>query len=130
MPRQGEVGIRRIGQIAITVRDVERASSFYRDVLGLPHLFDAPGMSFVDCDGVRLMLAVPETGEFDHPSSILYLDVVDIEAASEELERRGVKFERKAEQVADLGDRVLWLASFRDTENNVLALMSEVPKLL
>jgi methylmalonyl-CoA/ethylmalonyl-CoA epimerase len=125
-----EVGIRRIGQIAITVRDVGRARAFYRDVLGLRHLFDAPGLSFLDCDGVRLMLAVPETGEFDHPSSILYLDVADIEVSSRELERRGVKFERKAEQVADLGDRVLWLASFRDSENNVLALMSEVPKVV
>jgi methylmalonyl-CoA/ethylmalonyl-CoA epimerase len=130
MRAEAEVGIRRIGQIALTVRDVARASAFYRDVLGLRHLFDAPGMSFLDCDGVRLMLAVPETGELDHPSSILYLDVADIEASSRELERRGVHFDRKPEQVADLGDRVLWLASFRDSENNLLALMSEVPKLL
>jgi methylmalonyl-CoA/ethylmalonyl-CoA epimerase len=126
----GQVGIRRIGQIAVTVRDVARAREFYRDVLGLPHLFDAPGLAFMECDGVRLMLAVPESGEFDHPSSILYLDVADIRAASAELEERGVTFERPAERVADLGDRELWLASFRDSENNVLALMSEVPKKL
>jgi methylmalonyl-CoA/ethylmalonyl-CoA epimerase len=124
----GQVGIRRIGQIAVTVRDVDRAREFYRDVLGLPHLFDAPGMAFMDCDGVRLMLAVPESGEFDHPSSILYFDVADIAAASTELERRGVVFERSAERVADLGDRELWLAAFRDPEHNMLALMSEVPK--
>lgn len=125
-----QVGIRRIGQIAVTVRDVDRARAFYRDVLGLRHLFDAPGMAFLDCAGVRLMLAVPESGEFDHPTSILYLDVADIDASAAALEARGVKFERPAERVADLGDRVLWLASFRDSENNVLALMSEVPKEL
>lgn len=123
-----EPGIRRIGQIAVTVRDTARAKAFYRDVLGIRHLFDAPDMAFFDCAGVRLMLAVPESGEFDHPSSILYLDVPDIRAAHALLVQRGVIFDRAPERVADLGDRVLWLAFFRDSENNVLALMSEVPK--
>jgi methylmalonyl-CoA/ethylmalonyl-CoA epimerase len=121
-------GIRRIGQVAVTVRDPERATAFYRDVLGLRHLFDAPPMSFFECGGVRLMLAVPEAGEHDHASSIIYLDVSDIDAAHATLVARGVRFERAPERVADLGDRVLWLAFFRDSEANMLALMSEVPK--
>jgi methylmalonyl-CoA/ethylmalonyl-CoA epimerase len=121
------VGIRRIGQIAVTVRDVERATEFYRDVLGLRHLFDAPpGLSFFDCGGVRLMLGVPERGEFDHPTSILYLDVPAIEASHAVLLERGVHFESDPAQIADLGDRTLWLAPFRDSEGNMLALMSEV----
>jgi methylmalonyl-CoA/ethylmalonyl-CoA epimerase len=129
MTRETAVGVRRIGQIAITVRDLERARSFYRDVLELEHLFDAPpGLSFFDCGGVRLMLGVPESGEFDHPTSLLYLDVGSIEGGHAELASRGVRFERAPEQVADLGDRTLWLAFFRDSEDNMLALMSEVAK--
>ncbi|MBR9990630.1 MAG: VOC family protein [Gemmatimonadetes bacterium] len=121
-------GIRRIGQIAITVGDVDRARTFYRDVLGLRHLFDAPPkMSFFDCDGIRLLLGEPEPGEAVRHASILYLDVADITASHEQLAGRGVQFDVPPHKVADLGDRELWLASFRDSEDNVLALMSEVP---
>jgi predicted enzyme related to lactoylglutathione lyase len=128
MQMETGLGIRRIGQIAVPVRDVARAAAFYRDVLGLRHLFDASGMSFFQCGEVRLMLAVPETGEQDRPSSIIYLDVPDIGRAYELLRENGAELDREPTQVADLGDRVLWLASFRDTEQNLLALMSEVPK--
>lgn len=123
-----EPGIRRIGQVAVTVRDVARARAFYRDVLGIRHLFDAPGMTFFDCAGLRLMLVVPESGEFDHPTSVLYLDVADITASYEVLSGAGVVFEGAPHFVADLGDRELWLAFFRDSEANLLGLMSEVPK--
>lgn len=121
-------GIRRVGQVAVTVRDVARATDFYRDVLGLRHLFDAPGMAFFDCAGLRLMLAVPESGEFDHPTSVLYLDVADINVSCAVLTGAGVVFEGEPHFVADLGDRELWLAFFRDSEANLLGLMSEVRK--
>src|SRR5258708_11670291 len=62
-----------IGQISIIVADLERATAFYRDVLGLPLLFTAPKLAFFDCGGVRLMLGRAETPELDHPSSILIL---------------------------------------------------------
>jgi methylmalonyl-CoA/ethylmalonyl-CoA epimerase len=123
------VGIRRLGQLAVTVQDVERARDFYRDVLGLAHLFDAPpGLSFFDLGGVRLMLSRPESGEHDHPSSIMYLDVPDIAASHGALRDRGVVFEQDPHFVADLGDRELWLAFFRDSESNFVALMSELAK--
>jgi len=126
---EGGVGIRRIGQISVTVHDVERAKVFYRDVLQLRHLFDAPpGLSFFDCGGVRLMLSVPETGEHAHPSSILYLDVADIATAHGLLAARGARVEQEPHKVADLGDRELWLSFFRDSEDNFMGLMSEVPK--
>jgi methylmalonyl-CoA/ethylmalonyl-CoA epimerase len=65
-----------IGQIAINAKDTERATAFYRDVLGLKLLFQAgPKLSFFDCGGVRLMITVPEEAEFNHPSSILYYKV-------------------------------------------------------
>lgn len=123
----GTVGIRRPAQIAITVRDQVRARDFYRDVLELRHLFDAPPkMSFFDCGGVRLLLGEAEPGAEEHGASILYLDVADIQAAHETLESRAVEFVAAPHKVADLGDRDLWLAFFRDSEGNVLALMSEV----
>ena len=121
-------GLARIGQIGVSVRDLAAATRFYRDVLGLQFLFDAPGMSFFDCDGVRLMLAKPERAELDHAASILYFRVADIGASCAALKARGVHFEGEPLLVARLPTHDLWLASFRDPENNVLALMSEVPR--
>src|SRR5215472_7601608 len=83
----------RIGQIAINAHDVDRATAFYRDVLGLQHLFRAGQLSFFNCGGVRLMLDKPEKAEFDHPSSILYFKVSDIQATFERLKAGGAKFE-------------------------------------
>ena len=124
------IDVRRIGQVAITVRDVERARAFYRDVLELRHLFDAsPNMSFFDCGGVRLLLGEPEeAGSSAQSGTIIYLDVPDIHTAHIVLTERGAEFEAEPHHVADLGDRDLWLAFVRDGEGNVLGLMSEVPK--
>ncbi|HEX2166746.1 MAG TPA: VOC family protein [Longimicrobiales bacterium] len=123
----GALGVQRIGQIAITVRDIERARAFYGDVLELRHLFDAPPkMSFFECGGVRLLLGEAEAGGEERSGSILYLDVPDIRAAHRLLVGRGVSFDAAPHKVADLGDRELWLAFFRDSEHNVVALMSEI----
>ncbi len=121
-------GPRRIGQIAINVHDLPRAVGFYRDVLGLRFLFEVPKLAFFECGGVRLMLGLPESDRFDHPASILYYDVPDIQVATDLLKGRGAKFESGPHQVADLGDRVLWLAFLGDSEGNMLGLMSEVLK--
>ena len=118
----------RIGQIAINAHDVDRATAFYRDVLGLPHLFRAGQLSFFDCGGVRLMLDKPENPEFDHPSSILYFQVGDIRAAQERLKNAGAKFEDEPHVIAEMPKYDLWMTFFRDSEGNLLALMSEVPR--
>jgi catechol 2,3-dioxygenase-like lactoylglutathione lyase family enzyme len=117
-----------IGQIAINVHDVEKATAFYRDTLGMKFLFDAGHMAFFDCGGVRVMLSLPDKPEFDHPSSIIYYRVPDIQHACQVLESRGVNFEEKPVLVARLQDHDLWMAAFRDVDNNLLALMSEVPR--
>ncbi len=118
-----------ITQIAINVHDIERAIAFYRDTLGMKHLFSAPpNLAFFDCDGIRLMLSPPPKPEFDHPSSIIYFNVADLKQACAILTERGVTFEEGPTFVADMGTYDLWLASFRDSEKNVLALMSNVPK--
>src|ERR1700674_1809004 len=88
------IGISRLGQVAIVAQDVERAAGFYQDVLGLKLLFKAPpGLAFFDCGGVRLMLSRPEKPEFDHPSSVLYFAVPDIQSAYSKLKDHGVRFE-------------------------------------
>jgi methylmalonyl-CoA/ethylmalonyl-CoA epimerase len=121
------VGIVRIGQIQIRTHDVERAANFYENVLGLKLLFKAPpGLAFFDCGGVRLMLDRPEKPEFDHPSSILYFTVPDIQAAFAKLKEKAVKFEDEPHIIAKLPEHDLWMTFFRDSEDNLLALMSEV----
>jgi methylmalonyl-CoA/ethylmalonyl-CoA epimerase len=121
-----DVTLDRIGQIAINVQDVERATAFYRDVLGMRFLFSAPpGLAFFDCGGVRLMLSKADKPEFDHPASILYYTVADITAAHQTLTGRGVVFEGPPHIVHRAADYDLWMADFRDSEGNLLVLMSE-----
>lgn len=115
----------RIGQIAVVCDDVPRASAFYRDVLGLRHLFDAgPTLSFFDCGGVRLMLATDEGAE-GRRSSMLYFFVSDIEGIHRDLTARGVPFMEEPHRIAQMPDHELWLAAFRDSEGNALGLMEE-----
>ena len=122
-------GLSAIEQIAVNAHDIERATAFYRDKLGMKHLFSVPpNLAFFDCDGIRLMLSLPAKPEFDHPSSIIYFNVADLQLAHTTLSERGVQFEEGPTFVADMGTYDLWLASFRDSENNILALMSNVPK--
>lgn len=121
-------GLGSITQIAINVHDVDRAANFYQDKLGMRLLFKAPpNLAFFDSGGIRLMLSPPAKPEFDHPSSIIYFKVTDIQEATRTLTERGVVFDEQPNKVANMGTYDLWLAAFRDSENNVLALMSEVP---
>lgn len=121
-----QFGLSTIGQIAITVHDLPKAVAFYRDILGMKFLFEVPNMAFFDCGGVRLLLDIVNQKEFDHPPSIIYYKVEDIQNSYEILLSRGVHFEGKPHLIAKLPDHDLWMAFFRDMENNVLALMSEV----
>ena len=124
-----EISLGRITQIAVVVRDLERATAFYRDTLGIKFLFAAPpGMAFFDCDGIRLLLGKAESPELEHASSVIYFKVDDIEATYEALTKRGVHFEAKPALIAPMQTYDLWLAEFRDSENNVMALMCEKAK--
>lgn len=120
--------LRRLAQVAVNVHDLDRATTWYRDTLGLRYLFSAGHMSFFDIGGTRLMLSRPESPEFDHPASILYYDVADIAEAHRALAGRGVRFEGDPHLVAPLASSDLWMAFFRDCEGNLLALQSEVAR--
>ncbi len=123
------LGIQNIGQISIIVHDLERATAFYRDTLGLPLLFTVPNLAFFDCGGVRLMLGPAETPELDHPSSILYFRVSDINAAHRQLLELGAKIEAPPRLIVPMPSYDLWMMGFRDTEGNIMELMAEVPRV-
>jgi methylmalonyl-CoA/ethylmalonyl-CoA epimerase len=121
-------GLSEIGQIAVNVHDLKRATAFYRETLGMKFLFEVPNMAFFDCGAVRLMLGTAERPEFDHPASVIYYRVADLQQAYQVLRSRGARFEGAPHLIARLPDHELWMAFLRDSENNLLALMSEVRK--
>jgi methylmalonyl-CoA/ethylmalonyl-CoA epimerase len=114
-----------IAQIAIPVRNLARAKAFYGETLGLPHLFDAPpGLSFYQCGQTRLMLSPPEGAE-TASASIVYYSVENAAKAAHALAAEGVTFEEPARCIAQLADKEVWLAVARDSEGNLIGLMSE-----
>lgn len=120
--------IRSIGQVHISVTDIDRAVSFYRDTLGMQFLFQVPGqpMAFFQCGEVRLYLGVPESAEF-RSKSVHYYRVDSIDEAFAELEGKGVEFRDRPHKVHEDGAHELWLAFFQDPGGNHLALMEERP---
>ena len=126
MDTQQTFGLAQIGQIAIVVQDLERAVAYYRDKLGMQFLFTAATLAFFDCAGIRLMLSTPEPGQNSSGNSIIYFTVGDIEAAYRELSVRGVPFDDQPHIIANMGTYDLWMAFFRDSEHNLLGIMSEV----
>ena len=128
MPPAPAGAISGIGQIHISVSDLDRAVAFYRDVLGLPLLFQVPGqpMAFFDCGGVRLYIAVPSDPKY-RANSFVYYRVADIEAAYAQLAGRGVGFLGPPSLVHRSATSELWMAGFRDPDGNYAQIMAEKP---
>ena len=124
-PSEPAFGLGQIGQIALTITDVEQAVAFYRDALGMRFLFQVPNLAFFDCGGVRLMLG-PAEKSGESFSSVIYFKVDSIQTAFETLSARGVTFEAAPHLIAKMPDHELWMAFFRDPDRNLLALMCEV----
>ncbi|ETT77003.1 hypothetical protein C173_04166 [Paenibacillus sp. FSL R7-277] len=122
-----EFQIKGIGQISIRVHDIEAATRFYQDTLGLNLLFQIPNMTFLECNGIQMVLSIAEDPRFDHPSSVFYFKVDDIHASYETLAGRNVHFLDKPHKVAEMGQTATWMTFFQDPDQNVHALMSEVP---
>jgi methylmalonyl-CoA/ethylmalonyl-CoA epimerase len=118
--------IQKIGQIGLPVQNMQRAIDFYKDVLGLPLLFQTDNMAFFDCNGQRLLLSLPEKEQFAHPGSVLYFQVEDIQESFAALQAKGAAFSGKPHMVARMGQTETWMAFFTDSEHNTHALMSEV----
>jgi methylmalonyl-CoA/ethylmalonyl-CoA epimerase len=118
--------ISHIGQIAIIVKDVGRAIGFYQNTLGFPMMFRAGNLALFMCGQTRLMLDGAAEAEFDHPGSILYFSVPDINAAYQQMKSCGAEFRDQPHMIARMPDHELWMTFFKDTEGDTLALMSEV----
>jgi catechol 2,3-dioxygenase-like lactoylglutathione lyase family enzyme len=118
-----------LAQVTNVVHDIDRAVKFHRDTLGLPLLFQAPpSLAFFQVGAVRLMLSPPENPAQDHPGSVLYLKVKDIERVHRSLSAKGVNFVDKPHIVHAAADYDLWMTFFHDPDDNPLALMEEKPK--
>jgi len=123
-----QFGLSSIGQIHVRALDLERAVRFYRDTLGMPFLFQAPPrMAFFQCGPTTILLGPAESPEVDHPASLIYYLVPDLAAAHTTLSGRGVEFITAPHLVHRASDYELWLADFRDSEGNILALMMRKP---
>ncbi|MFC7782957.1 VOC family protein [Rossellomorea sp. GCM10028870] len=118
--------IKNVGQIGIPVKDINRALDFYKDKLGLSLLFNTDSMAFFECDGLRLMLTLPEKEEFAHSSSVIYFQVNNIKDTYERLVGKEVTFIDEPHVVTKMGQTEMWMVFFKDTEDNTHALMSEV----
>jgi predicted enzyme related to lactoylglutathione lyase len=118
-----------IGQIAVVVSDVAKATIFYRDVLGLKFLFGAgPNLAFLAAGGVRLMLTTPQGHGEIGKNSVLYFKVDEIVATHAAIVARGAANERAPQLTAKMPDHELWIGFVRDPDGNLVGLMSEVRK--
>jgi catechol 2,3-dioxygenase-like lactoylglutathione lyase family enzyme len=122
-------GLSDIAQVTNVVHDIARAVKFHRDVLGLPLLFEAPpSLAFFQCGSVRLMLSPPENAAQDHPGSVFYFRVTDIEGMHRTLKGRGVEFVDQPHRVHQTAEYELWMTFFHDPDDNPMALMEEKRK--
>jgi catechol 2,3-dioxygenase-like lactoylglutathione lyase family enzyme len=120
---------RPLTQVALTVKSMDNARSFYRDVLGLPMLFEVPGMMFFQLQGLRLMVGQAQSAEQPIGGSVLYFDTPEFEDMSLELERKGVTFRGPAQTVQRTETQDLKLREFLDPDGNALAIMGLVSRL-
>lgn len=113
-----------IGQIGRNVADIAAAEAWYRDVLGLKHLYTFGTLAFFDCGGVRLFL---EQGPPQPSQSVIYFRVRDIREAHSRLAARGVEFVSAPHLIHRHADGMEeWMAFFNDNEGRTLAIMSQV----
>ena len=117
-----------IGQVALPVRDVDRAEAFYGEVLGLRKLFRFGDLTFFDCAGVRLLLEKARDSDRMASGGTIYFRCADLALGVRELTGRGVSFEQPPTLVARMDDHDLWMAFFRDPDGHSLALLQEAPK--
>jgi predicted enzyme related to lactoylglutathione lyase len=121
-----EFALTKVAQISVRVTDIDRATEFYQTKLGLKHQHQAPSVSIFDCGGVTLLLSLPEKDN-DGPASVIYFDVADMPQAFATLKTRGVEFVGEPHIVGKLGAAEVWVAIFRDSENNLMGLRSLAP---
>jgi len=119
--------IHSLGQVAITVDDIDAAEVFYETTLGLRKWFRYGDLAFFDMAGVRLLIEKSSATSFSPASSCLYFKVADIEHERAQLIGKGVHFTDEPHMIAPMGDHNLYMSFFNDPAGNTLALMMEAP---
>jgi len=114
-------------QIAIVAKDIDRATAFYRDQLGLRFLFNAPSMAFFDCGGIRIYIDA-NAGSSAAGAPSIYFRTGDIDLAHRTFKERGVEIHQAPGVIARLPDRDVWLMWVKDTEGNLVGVMHEALK--
>ncbi|HEY3288255.1 MAG TPA: VOC family protein [Gemmatimonadaceae bacterium] len=114
-----------LAQVAVTFHDVPRAMAWYRDVLGLPLIFETNGLVFFAMGDVRLMMTAPEQPEHDHPASVLYFKVANIDESYTALAARGATLEDTPHLVGKMGTTELWMFFVRDPERHLIGISEE-----
>ncbi len=121
-----ESKITELGQLAITVENVEDALGFYRDILGLEFLFSpSEELAFLQCGATRIMLSTPQGAGEAGKNSIPYFKTTGIEAFYEKAVFDGAKPEREPQMTAKMSDHELWIGFLRDPEDNLVGIMEE-----
>ncbi len=114
-----------IGQISRTVSNIQTAEHWYRDLLGLKHLYTYGQLAFFDCNGVRLFLS--ESKEPASTDSIIYFKTQDIKSSHLILSERGIEFTHAPHKVHQHEDGTEeWMAFFTDPDGKPLGLMSQI----
>ena len=125
-PMTDPTALTSVGQIALHVTSVGEAEAFYRDVLGLPHLYTFGDLAFFDCGGTRLYLQAVEAEKWV-AGSIIYFQVGDLHATYEKLRAEGVKWQGAPHMIHRHEDGTEeWMAFFSDPSGNTLAVMSQI----
>jgi methylmalonyl-CoA/ethylmalonyl-CoA epimerase len=122
------ITLNQVGQVSLTVDDIDAAERFYGQALGLRNLYRFGDLAFFDCSGVRLFIEKSNTKPFIPASSVLYFRTPDISIAVRELKSRGVVFIDSPHLIAPMADHDLWMTFFKDPAGNTMALMQEAPK--
>jgi len=127
MAEPKEFALTKVAQIAVRVKDVNRAATFYCDKLGMKLLLKQTNLAVLDCGGLSIFLTLPENEAEGTHNSIIYFDVEDIQKAARSLTEGGVTLVEKPNKVGKLGTVEVWIAIFRDSEENLMGLRSMVP---
>ncbi|WP_100641638.1 VOC family protein [Alteromonas facilis] len=120
--------IEAIGQLAITVKDISSALTFYRDVLALPFLFSPnENLAFLQCGETRIMLTTPQGSGQIGANSIPYFKVSQIEGFYANAVEQGATAERVPAMAAQMSDHDLWIGFLKDPDGNLIGIMQEKP---
>lgn len=114
-----------------SVDDIQKARTFYADTLGLDVSEPDPetGLMELRIAGGTAILVYPKRDHTPATFTILNFPVEDIDAAVDELVRRGVTFERydgvdhdERAIARNMGPRIAW---FKDPAGNILSVIQE-----